>query len=167
MVDESVGATGEGASDRPGRPDPRPGLSKRSRVVILVVVLGSLALLGLVVGNRNRDAYDHTMTRVQVEAKAEGDVMDLEAFKAAWAQQLVDEGNSTGDEKGPASALVPEIPGAGSPSFTVSLVPVQVIVDYPVDQGGQQGCVRLVRTADGTTVLTENTVCAHAFLGGS
>jgi len=154
--------TDGGSADSPGGPDANRGLSKRARGTILVVVLGGLMLVGVLVGQRRRDDYDHTMTRVQVAAQAAGDTIDIGAFQSAWAQEQVGEGS--GDEARPAAALVPKLAGADVASYTFTGGP-SVVVDYQIDAGGQQGCVRMVRTPDGTTVQRADSVCARAFLG--
>jgi hypothetical protein len=125
-----------------------------------VVVLGGLMVVGVLVGQRRRDDYDHTMTRVQVAAQAAGDTIDIGAFQYAWSQEQVDAGAGAR----PAEALVPKLAGADIASYSLTGGPA-VVVDYQIDEGGQQGCVRLVRTADGTTVRRADRVCAGAFLG--
>jgi hypothetical protein len=144
-----------------GGPARRSGLGKPARVAILVVSLGGLLLLGLVVSNRNREAYNQAMTRAQVEAQAAGDSIDVATFWNAWARETT--GQWSGDEARPARALVPELDGAELVSYTAG--PTQVVIDYQIEAGGQEGCVRLTRTVDGTRVIIANDVCVKSFSG--
>jgi hypothetical protein len=77
-------------------------------VAILVVVLGGLLVVGLIVSARRRDDHDHTMTRVQVEAKA-GDEVDMGAFRSAQVEQVGAGEAQVGSS--PAAGLVPELRG--------------------------------------------------------
>jgi hypothetical protein len=149
----------ESAPSGPSAGDDERGLGKGARVAILVVVLGGLMVVGLIVSARRRDDFDHTMTRVQVEAKAAGDAIDMAAFRSAWAQQLASGEEQVGSS--PAAALVPELPGAHAELYAVTAN--GVVIDYQIDRGGQQGCVRLVHSVDGTEVHSARHVCAGAF----
>ncbi len=142
------------------------GLSKRSRVVILVVVLGGLLLVGMFVSARRRDDFDHKKTRVQLEAQSAGESIDVEAFRAAWAKELT--GEWAGDEDRPARALIPDVPGAELSTYFVVTAPnpTQVIIDYQFEAGGQDGCVRINRSAEGARVLAHDDVCVKAFPTG-
>ncbi|MGZ4706035.1 MAG: hypothetical protein ACXWCM_14325 [Acidimicrobiales bacterium] len=147
-------------------PDPSApgrGLSRRARGAIIVVVLGGLLLVGAIVSSRRRDDYDHAMTRVQVEAGATGTTIDLDAFKSAWAQQQVSQETSLTD--GPLAGMIPELDGAKAVNVDMIWTPPQAIIDYQVEAGGQDGCVRAIHSASGTTVRVAHDVCAKSFLG--
>jgi hypothetical protein len=161
-IEETAGPQGPGAEGRPGSNPSDRGLSKRARVVILVVVLGGLLLVGMIVSARRRDDFDQKRTRVQIEAQAAGDTIDVEAFRAAYAKE------QTGDEDRPARALVPDVAGAELSTYFVITVeaPTQVIIDYQFEAGGQDGCVRINRSAEGTRVLAHDEVCPRAFPTG-
>ena len=128
-------------------------------MAILVVALGGLLVVGLIVSARRRDDFDHTMTRVQVEAKAAGDSVDMGAFRSAWVEQIV--GGEAQVGSSPAAGLVPELVGAHAELYAVT--PTGVVIDYQVDRGGQQGCVRLIRSTEGTEVRSARHVCRGAF----
>ena len=118
-------------------------------------------VVGLVVSNRRRDDYAHAMTRVQLEAQAAGDTIDVSAFRAAWAQELVSDG--TGPVGEPAAALVPKVDGAEAVNYRALDQPPQVVIDYQFSAGGQDGCVRVVRDASGTSTSTGHDICVRSF----
>jgi len=139
------------------------GLSKRARVAILVVVLGGLLVVGMIVSARRRDDYDHKKVRVQLEAQAAGATIDVDAFRAAWAKELT--GEWAGDEQRPARGMIPDVPGAEVVNYTVPAQPnpADVIVDYQFSAGGQDGCVRVVVSAEGANATSADDVCVTAF----
>lgn len=157
---ERTAVTVEPASPPTGG-DSERGLSRRARVVVLVVVLGGLLLVGMFVSARRRADYDHAKSRVQIEAQAAGDRIDVDAFRSAWAKELT--GEWSGDEERPARALIPEVPGADLSTYFVTENPTQVVIDIQFDAGGQDGCVRIDRSAEGTSVLAHDDVCVKAF----
>jgi hypothetical protein len=130
-------------------------------VALVVAVVVGLATLGLVVGQRNRDAFDGTVARVEAQAMVAGDAVDLQAFHAAWNAQ------QSGATPGAADALVPLVDDAEVTRYALVVDPLQLVVDYQVDEGGQQGCIRLVRSAGESHVVMERHTCKGAFvLGG-
>jgi hypothetical protein len=159
-VDESrVGEPAE-PGDRPP-PDPRSWhRSPVARVALVVAVVVGLATLGLVVGQHNRDDFDGTAARVTAQAMVAGDAVDLQAFHAAWNAQ------QSGATPGAADALVPRVDDAELARYALVVEPLQLVVDYQVDAGGQQGCIRLVRSAGESRVVMERHPCKGAFIGG-
>ena len=69
-------------------------------VVIAVVVVATVAA---VVQRRRVDDYEHTITRVQVEARAVGDGLDLSTFPARAAASAAAAGVAP-NRRGPGSA---------------------------------------------------------------
>ena len=147
---------GEGGESDDGRASWRR--SPVARVAVVVAVVIGLATLGLVVGQRNRDAFDGTATRVQAQARAAGDGVDLVAFQAAWNAQ------TTGATPGAADALVPRMDGAEVARYVLVADPPELVVDYQIDEGGQQACIRLVRSNRDTQVEMERHPCRGAFV---
>ncbi len=107
-----------------------------------------MAVVAAVIQHRRVDRFQHTITRVQLEAQSTGEGMDLAAILAA----------SDADRVG----LAPHIDGARVASVTTTPESPTAVIDYEISQSGEHACVRVTRSA-GDTEVTEAEVACQDF----
>jgi hypothetical protein len=111
-------------------------------VGLLVVSIAA----GLTMTKRDQAAFTSTTSKVEAQARTDGQAMDLDAFVASW------QAAGAGSDHGVAASLLPHLDGASLSSYHLDPAgpPPRLIADYQVDSRGLHGCVRLVRTASTT-----------------
>jgi hypothetical protein len=118
--------------------------------VVLVVVVGTTLWL-----HHDQSAFDHAMTRAEVEANAAAPGIDVDRVWEGWTNSEVDGRVQL------ASGLAPRLPDAGPAEVeVVPGLPRKVALYYPVEAGGEDGCVRILRTASSTAVTSAKTTCS-------
>ena len=131
--------------------------SRHLRLTVIAVVVVVVMAVAAVVQHRRVQAFEETITRVQLEGQAAGETIDPVTFRQAWAERLV---ASPAEGGGSLLDLAPPIHGAQVVAVDVSGDPPVVKIDYQISGAGGQACVRVARSTTGTDVTEAEVDCS-------